>query len=536
MGLGLLPRRDAGLTIDAIAWEPTTADIERANVTHFMRRHGIGSLARLRQRSVQEPAWFWDAVVDDLGIEFSKPYSSVFDDSAGAPWTRWFPDGEINVADACIGRGAREWPGRAAVIAESEDGEVRTLTYAQLAATVDRVAGGLRRLGIRKGDAVGVFLPMVPEAVIAAYAIAKLGAIYLPIFSGFAAPAVAARLNDAGARALVTAESVWRHGRRTPMKAIADAAVAASPSVEATIVVGSPGCEPPMARGRDLRWEELISVGEGAATEPTSAEDVFMVAYTSGTTGRPKGAVHVHGGMLVKVAEEAAYQTDLRPGDVAYWVTDMGWRMGCWTMLGAHANGATMVMYDGAPDFPDAGRIWASVERHGVTMLGVSPTLIRSLRRHGDEPPDGHNLSSLRILGSTGEPWNPEPYLWLTRVTGGAVPIINISGGTEVGACFLSPHPVEPIKVCSLGGPSLGMDIDAFDEAGEPVRGRVGELVCKQPWPGMTRGIWGDRERYLDTYWSKYPGVWRHGDWARVDADGQWFLSGRSDDARLTLA
>jgi acetyl-CoA synthetase len=256
-----------------------------------------------------------------------------------------------------------------------------------------------------------------------------------------------------------------------------------------------------------------------------------MIAYTSGTTGRPKGAVHVHGGFLVKMASEAVYQADLHPDETLYWVTDMGWIMGPWEMVGAGAQGATVVIYEGAPDWPQPDRVWTSVEQHGVNVLGVSPTLIRALKTHGDELPRSHDLSSLRIFGSTGEPWNPEPYRWLAEVVGeGTRPVINISGGTEVGACFLTPYPVENIKVCSLGGPSHGMDVDVFDENGDPVRGKVGELVCKRPWPGMTRGIWGDSERYLDTYWSMYPNVWRHGDWALIDEEGDWFLFGRSDD------
>jgi acetyl-CoA synthetase len=300
------------------------------------------------------------------------------------------------------------------------------------------------------------------------------------------------------------------------------------------IVLENLGIDMPMTEGRDVTWHDFSAPHEGAhlECEDTAAEDPLMIAYTSGTTGTPKGSVHVHGGFLVKIASETAYQTDLRSGEVLEWVTDMGWIMGPWAMVGSHAIGATMVMYEGAPDFPEPDRVWAGVERHRINMLGVSPTLIRALKVHGDEHPLRHDLRSLRVIGSTGEPWNPEPYEWLRRVAGrdGEVPIINISGGTEVGACFLSPYPVEEIKVCSLGGASLGMDVDVFDSKGQPVRGEVGELVCKQPWPGMTRGIWGDPDRYIDTYWSTFDGVWRHGDWAKIDEDGQWFLLGRSDD------
>jgi acetyl-CoA synthetase len=310
--------------------------------------------------------------------------------------------------------------------------------------------------------------------------------------------------------------------------------VAEAGSVERVIVLSNLGVDMPWTEGRDVSWQDFSSPHIGAHLEPedTESEDPFMIAYTSGTTGRPKGAVHVHGGFLVKIASEVAYQLDLHSSEIFYWFTDMGWIMGPLSMVGSHAIGGTMVLYEGAPDFPDPGRLWASVERHRVNMLGVSPTLIRALKPHGDEWPGKHDLSSLRILGSTGEPWNPEPYMWLRHVAGrdGEVPIINISGGTEVGACFLSPYPVEPLKACSLGGPSLGMDVDVFGPDGQPVREQVGELVCKQPWPAMTRGIWNDPDRYIETYWSTFPDVWRHGDWAKIDEDGQWFLFGRSDD------
>ncbi len=520
-----------------VAWRPTPDYVENANVTRLMRAHGIDSIDELRRRSVQDIEWFWDAVVKDLPIDFTTPYERVMDLSGGIQWGKWFVGGHVNLTYNCVDRhAAGRHADRLAVIGETEDGEVHSLTYAELRREVDRIAAGLRSLGIRKGDPVAVFMPMVVEAVVAAYAIAKLGAIYMPIFSGFAPAAVAARLQDAAAKALITADGGLRRGTRALMKPAADEAVAESPSVRHVIVFERLGAEVPMLPDRDLTWDELRVRGEkaepgGVEPEDTGAEDPLMIAYTSGTTGRPKGAVHVHGGFLVKMASETVYQADLHPDETLYWVTDMGWIMGPWEMVGAGAIGATVVLYEGAPDWPSPDRVWASVERHGVNVLGVSPTLIRALKTQGDELPHRHDLSSLRVFGSTGEPWNPEPYRWLMNVVGeGRRPIINISGGTEVGACFLTPYPVEEIKVCSLGGASHGMDVDVFDEQGKPVRGEVGELVCKQPWPGMTRGIWGDPERYLETYWSMYPNVWRHGDWALIDEDGDWFLLGRSDD------
>jgi acetyl-CoA synthetase len=518
-----------------VAWEPTPEYVERANVTRLMRAHGIDSIDELRRRSIEDVEWYWNAAVEDLRLEFATPYRRVLDTSKGVPWATWFEGGRVNLVHNCVDRWAElpETRDQVALIGESETGESRSLTFAELRAAVDEVAAGLRDAGVAKGDAVAVFMPMVPEAVVAAYATAKIGAIYLPIFSGFAPSAVAARLQDAKAKVVFTADGTWRRGKHGLMKQAADEAVAGSPSVERVVVLSNLGVEVPMTRGRDVAWDDFVAPHRGARVDPedTAAEDVFMIAYTSGTTGRPKGAVHVHGGFLVKIASECAYQTDIHRGEVFYWFTDMGWIMGPLSMVGSHANGAAMVTYEGAPDFPDPSRVWASVERHRVAMLGVSPTLIRALKTQGDEWPARHDLSSLRILGSTGEPWNPEPYRWLQRVAGGgSVPIINLSGGTEVGACFLTPFPVERIKVCSLGGPSLGMDMDVLDAEGSSVRGEVGELVCRQPWPAMTRGIWGDPERYIETYWSTYDGVWRHGDWAKVDEDGQWFLLGRSDD------
>jgi acetyl-CoA synthetase len=514
-----------------LAWQPTADYVENANVTRLMRAHGVASIDELRRRSVEDMEWFWDAVVKDLGIEFSTPYERVLDSSGGVPWTKWFVGGHVNLTHNCVDRHVAAGRGDyVAVIGEREDGEVETYTYAELKRTVDSLGAGLRRLGIGKGDPVAVFMPMIPEAVIAAYAVAKIGAIYMPIFSGFAPHAVAARLQDAGAKAVITADGGLRRGAAAMMKPAVDEAVDESPTVEHVIVYPRLGERLDLEPGRDLMWGDCLAGGE-LDCEDTGAEDILMIAYTSGTTGRPKGAVHVHGGFLVKMASETAYQTDLHPDETLYWVTDMGWIMGPWEMVGAGCAGATVVLYEGAPDWPGPDRVWASVERHEVNVLGVSPTLIRALKTQGDDHVRSHDLSSLRIFGSTGEPWNPEPYKWLSEVAGGGrVPIINISGGTEVGACFLTPYPVEEIKVCSLGGPSHGMDVDVLDADGRPVRGEVGELVCKRPWPGMTRGIWRDPERYIETYWSMYEGVWRHGDWALIDDQGDWFLLGRSDD------
>lgn len=517
-----------------IVWEPSDEYVESANVTRFMRAHGIETYEELIRRSTADVGWFWDAVVQDLGIEFFKPYERVLDTSGGIPWSRWFVGGTINLAHVTCDVWAERTPDAVAVIWEGEDGEVRRVTYRELREMADRLAGGLRSLGVDEGDAIGIFMPMAPETVAATLACAKLGAVYLPIFSGYAADAVATRLNDAGAKALLTADGFFRRGQMVPMKETADEAADAAPSVERVVVWPRlDRADPPWHAARDVRWDELTGKApERFETRELPSEHPLFIAYTSGTTGRPKGSIHVHGGFTVKIAQEVAYQTDLHPGETLFWVSDLGWIMGPWEITGAGALGATVFLYEGAPDHPAPDRIWDMVERHRITALGISPTLIRALIPAGDEWVERHDLSSLRILGSTGEPWNPDPYLWFfEKVGGGRCPIINISGGTEVGACFLSPLPITALKPTTLRGPSPGMAVEVWGGDGKPVPpGEVGELVCTKPWPAMTRGVYGDPDRYLETYWSRWPDVWVHGDWASVDEDGFWFLHGRSDD------
>ncbi len=516
-----------------VVWQPDASLLRESNVARFMASAGIEDFPTLVDRSIAEPKWFWDAVVRFLGLKFDVPYTSVVDTSAGVPWATWFGGGRCNVATMCVDARADDGPNEPAIVWEGEDGETRTLTGEELRTLTDRIASGLQARGVQEGDAVGLFCPMVPETVAALFAIAKLGAIFLPIFSGYGPDAVAIRLEDAHAVALVTADGFTRRGKVVPMKETADAAVAQVDSVHTVVVVPRLARrDAPMTAGRDVSLNELCALGQDRfSARAVASEHPLLVAYTSGTTGRPKGAVHVHGGFTVKIAEEVAFQADLRRGERLFWLSDIGWIMGPWEIVGTLANGGTLVLYDGAPDYPDVDRLWAFIERHRVNVLGVSPTLVRALMAHGDDPVRAHDLSSLRVLASTGEPWNETPWRWYFDVVGGGrCPIINISGGTEVGACFLSPHVVQPLSPCSLGGPALGMAVDVFDDAGRSVRGEVGELVCTKPWPGMTRGLYHDPQRYLDTYWSRYPNVWWHGDFASVSADGQWFLHGRSDD------
>ncbi len=517
-----------------IVWRPADETIERSHLTRFMRQHGIATYDELQARSTADVAWFTDAILKYLDIRFRAPYSQVVDLSDGIEWPRWCVGGRLNIVDNCVDKWAADPAARdrPALIWEGEEGATRTLSYGELAAEVNRCANALRALGLGRGDAVGLFMPMTPEIAVALLAVAKIGGIILPLFSGYGAGAVASRLADAGAKALFTADGFFRRGAVVGLKATADEAAANVPSVEHLIVLRRAGNEVAMQPGRDHWWHELVAnQPENAETADTAAEELLMIIYTSGTTGRPKGAVHTHCGFPVKAAQDMAFGTDTHPGDRIYWITDMGWMMGPWLVFGATLLGATFFMSDGAPDYPDVDRLWAMAERHRLTHLGVSPTLIRALAPHGDRPVKRHDLSSVRIFASTGEPWNPDPWLWLFRVVGeGRRPIINYSGGTEISGGIVMGNPILPLKPAAFAAPCPGIAADVVDAGGRSVRGRVGELVIRAPWIGMTRGFWGDRQRYLDTYWSKWPGVWVHGDWAAVDEDGMWYILGRSDD------
>jgi acetyl-CoA synthetase len=517
-------------------WQPAPELIAQSNLQRFIKKHALGSYDELRRRSTTDIAWFWDAVLRDLDIQFYKPYSRVVDLSEGKPWARWCVDGDMNIVHNLLDKYAdTKIDKKLAIKSETEVGTTRGLTYKELRDQVDRMASSLRNLKLGKGDAIGVFMPMVPEIVVAMLAIIKIGGIFLPLFSGFGAAAIVSRLNDADAKALFTAAGTYRRGKFCPMKPIANDAAAQIPTLRHLVVLNqagewliedlSPDSGPPT---------KLPGPFDGAPTEHTSAEDPMMIIYTSGTTGKPKGAVHTHCGFPVKSAQDIWQGLDLHSDETLFWMTDMGWMMGPWEVFGTLLLGATMMLYDGAPDFPEPDRVWSLVDRHQVTALGVSPTLIRALRSRGggsDEIVHRHDLSSLRKFASTGEPWNPDPWMWLFQNVGrGKLPIINYSGGTEISGGIVMGNVLTPMKPCAFSGPLPGMAADVVDENGKSLRGQVGELVIREPWIGMTRGFWKDRERYIEAYWSRFPEVWVHGDWAAIDDDGLWYILGRSDD------
>ena len=517
-------------------WHPSPELIAQSNLQRFIKKHALGSYDELMRRSTTDIAWFWDAVLRDLDIRFHKPYSRVVDLSEGKPWARWCVDGEMNIVHNLLDKYAdTNIDKKLAIKSENEVGTTRGLTYKELRDQVDRMANSLRTLELGKGDAVGVFMPMVPEIVVAMLAIIKIGGIFLPLFSGFGAAAIVSRLNDADAKALFTAAGTYRRGKFCPMKPIANDAAAQISTLRHLVVLNQAG----EWFIEDLRPDagppaKLPGPFDDAPTEQTSAEDPMMIIYTSGTTGKPKGAVHTHCGFPVKSVQDIWHGLDLHSDETLFWMTDMGWMMGPWEVFGTLLLGATMLLYDGAPDFPEPDRVWSLVDRHEVTALGVSPTLIRALRsRSGgsDEIVHRHDLSSLRKFASTGEPWNPDPWMWLFQNVGrGKLPIINYSGGTEISGGIVMGNVLTPMKPCAFSGPLPGMAADVVDENGKSVRGQVGELVIRQPWIGMTRGFWKDPERYIETYWSRFPDVWVHGDWAATDEDGLWYILGRSDD------
>ncbi|ARS89458.1 AMP-binding protein [Natrarchaeobaculum aegyptiacum] len=539
--------------VDEIVHEPSEAFVDSTNVADFMATHDIDDYDALIERTTTDVEgveasgvdWFWDEVVDYLGLEFYEEYDDVRDDSEGPQFTDWYPGGKLNLAHNLVDRHAAlesERRNTVATIWEGEDGEVRELTYHELHRQANQVANALEQRGIETGDTVGLYMPMVPEVVSILYGCFKVGAIAVPIFSGFGVDAAATRIADAECSVLFTGDGFLRRGDPVFLKSAGDDAIEEAGHVEHTIVFDRLGSsnrksehEIPWIDDRDEWWADAVeSADDDYETKSLDSSQESMLLYSSGTTGKPKGIVHTHAGVQVQCAKELYFGFDLKPSDRFCWVSDIGWMMGPWTLIGTHTFGGTVFMYEGAPDHPQPDRFWEMIDRHRLTQFGISPTAIRALREHGDQWLEGHDLSSLRILGSTGEPWDPESWQWFyEHVGGGECPIINISGGTEICGCFLMPMPIQSLKPCTLGGPGLGMNIDIVDHDGNSVKDdhERGFLVARDSCPSMTKSLWSGDERYLEEYWSTFEDMWDHGDWAQQDEDGFWFLHGRADDA-----
>jgi acetyl-CoA synthetase len=534
----------------SVVYHPSREFVESTNVHRFMQAYDIDDYDELIERTTTtvpgEPRsgvdWFWDELVDHLDIEFDEGYDAVRNDAEGPQFTDWYPGGRLNAAHNALDRHAdvaSDARNRVACLWEGEPGEVREVTYHDLGRGANRVANYLDARGVGVGDTVALYMPMVPEVAAILYACFKIGAIVVPVFSGFGVDAAATRIADAEPTVLFTGDGFYRRGDHVLLKGDADAAVEEAGHVEHTVVFDRLGLvdagEVPWNDDRDERWGQAIGERDpDFETRSLSSDAESMLLYSSGTTGTPKGIVHTHAGALIQAAKEVYFGMDLKPADRFFWVSDIGWMMGPWSLLGTHTHGGTVVMYEGAPDHPEPDRFWRLIDDHGVTQFGISPTAIRALRKHGDGWVEGYDLSTLRILGSTGEPWDPESWLWFfEEVGGGSTPIINISGGTEIMGCFLMPMPIQSLKPCTLGGPGLGMDVDIVDhEGGSVVESHDrGYLVARDSCPSMTKSLWSGDERYLEEYWSTWPNLWDHGDWAQKDEEGFWFLHGRADDA-----
>jgi acetyl-CoA synthetase len=517
-------------------WWPDPVTLENANLTRFMRALSVDSFEALNALARAEPAGFHEALIRFLDYRFVQPYDKVLDLREGLPFARWCIGGTTNVALNCLDR-YRDSPRyhEPALIWEGEEGTVSTWTLADLERETCRLAWGLRSLGLGRGDVVGMYLPNLLQAAAAMLAVAKIGAIVLPMFSGFGADAIAQRLNDGRANALITVDGSLRRGKPVAAKAVVDEALLQCPGVHHVVVLQHLAQAHAWQSGRDHWWHELIAGApatySSVATEAMPADDPFLLMFTSGTTGKPKGVVHTHCGFPVKTALDLAICMDLKPTDRFLWMSDMGWLVGPILVFGGLQVGATVVLAEGAPNFPQPDRLWRIVERHRVTYLGLAPTVARLSMALPEAALAERDFSHLRVMVSTGEAWTPEAWHWtFDRIGRRRVPLLNFSGGTEMGG-IVTGTVIHPLKPCAFAGPIPGTGADVVDAQGLSVGpGVTGELVMRSAPIGLTRGLWHDQERYLQSYWSRLPNLWVHGDFASRDADGMWFIHGRSDD------
>lgn len=518
---------------DQIAWRPDAAMIEASNLRAFMRFAGVADYGELARRADADPAWFHEVLLKHVDFRFYRRYETVLDDSQGAAWPRWCVGGTTNVVLNALDR----WRGtptydRTALDWIGERGERRSFSYRELDREVCRCAEGLRALGLGRGDVIATYLPNVPEAAVAMLAIPKIGAIAMPLFSGFGAEAIASRVGIAGARALVATDGALRRGRPADTKAIVDQAVARAPSIRHVIVVRHTGTPVAWSKGRDHWWHELLEGRAGdSLTEEMQADAPFLLVFTSGTAGKPKGVVHTHCGFPMKCIIDLGLMQDYKPDDVLLWMSDMGWVVGPLLVYGVPVMGGRYILVEGAPNYPDADRMWRLCAEHKVSYLGIAPTTVRSFMAQDSDPGSTHDFGALRIVISSGEPWTEDAWRWLfERVCKRRVPILNFSGGTEMIGILMTTV-IEPIKPCGFNAAVPGIGADVVDENGATVApGTVGELVMRGRTIGLTRGLWNDAARYLETYWSTWPGIWHHGDFASRDAEGHWRIYGRSDD------
>ncbi|OWP57427.1 MAG: acyl-CoA synthetase [Thermoplasmatales archaeon B_DKE] len=493
---------------------PDAEKVRSTNIMKLAARHGMNTVSELYDRADNEQEWFWNAVIEDCNIDFTKPYLKVFDDSLGKMWTRWFVGGGINIVRNCVERYSES--NEAAIVYETESGIRGQVSFAELDMITGKLAGSLKKLGVKRGDRIGIYMPLVKESIMALYSIMRIGAIAVPMFSGYGIDAVRTRVQDAGIKILFTVSSTSRKGRNID---VIDGVRAVEGIKIIALDLKAPGKD-------EYDFYSLASSGTYTKSIEMESEDPAIMLYTSGTTGKPKGTMHVHGGSFINIVKEVKYYMDFRKGDRLFWITDLGWMMGPWAIIGANALGGAIFVYDGAVDYPDSTRVWKLIENNGITLLGLSPTYVRLMKHRGIKAP----MKGIRVFGSTGEPWDNESWMWLFEHLGGSTtPISNVSGGTDIIGCFLASNPAISLKPrCLYRG--LGMNVSVFSEEGNEVHNEVGYLVSRSHCPSMTRGLWKDPERYREAYWGKFADTWSQGDWAEMDDEGYFYLYGRSDE------
>ena len=511
---------------------PKEYHLTQSFIARFLARWHFKTFNDLIEASINNPEWFYTEMAKELNLTFHTPFSKIEDLSRGWQFPQYFSGAVFNVAYDAVIKKAELTAENIALISEKENGTVTTLTYREFAREVEKAAQVLNYLGITKGERVAIYLPMIKEAPLFLLALAYLGAVAVPVFSGYGVDAVRERVILSGAKLLITADGFSRRGQKVPLLNTALAAVEGlNTPVLAIQNVGGENLE---QKPNNVYWyhdlrEKAITTVPWAQT---LTEDPLLIIYTSGTTGKPKGTLHPHIGFPVKNAIDMLFAFDITPQDRVFWVTDLGWMMGPWLIYGTLLIGGTVVLYEGSPDYPRKSRLWELIDKHKITVLGLSPTLIRHFMTFSDSEPDNFSLESLRVLGSTGEPWTEEAWQWFfTKVGKSKLPIINYSGGTEISGGILASFPIHSIPPCAFTGVLPGISADVVDEQGNPVKGQVGELVIKRPWNGITRGFFNEPDRYFNTYFSRFgPDLWAHGDWAKIDEKGYWYILGRSDD------